>query len=50
MKILQFLSRGKIEECLTWFQNISVLSAINHVQTESHIKQDISYMLFLFVL
>ena len=29
MKILQFLSRGKIEECLTWFQNISVLSAIN---------------------
>ena len=50
IKILEFLSRGKIEECLPWFQNISLLSAINHVQAESRIKQDISYMLVLFVL
>ena len=41
IKVQQFLSRGKIQKCLTQFRNILAFSAISQPQTESYIYQGI---------
>ena len=48
--ILEFLTRERMQKCLTCFQSILARLKIRYLQAESHINNGFSYILFLFVL